>query len=133
MTTKICNGKVYHYHALTLRIPRNIKEAFWDVCKKNNTTPTIAINGLMRECSKCTDKGNAPFRVEITHSSSKISKILKSKENRLITVAFSTSLLAKEQFSKFCATTMRIPVSTMVKIFMLQCIESQRILCSENC
>lgn len=100
---------------LTVRVPESIKDGFWEFCKGVGMKPTAAVNMLI---AKCVRTGDIPFDVVSPENADRI-----KADCSLKTVAFRVNPEVREQFANFCSSVMCVSMSTVVKTFMVQCID----------
>jgi len=100
---------------LSVRIEPMLKKDFYEFCNKSGISVSAAVNQL---ALKSIEKGSIPFTIHVIDYDLK-----KSGETHRISIRMKTEL--RKGFSEVCAKT-GIPMSTVVKIFMLQCIDKKR-------
>ena len=96
---------------LSNRIEPDLKEKFYEFCEKSGISVSAAINQL---AIKSMENGSIPFTIHVIDYD-----IKKSGKTCRISIRMRTEL--RQGFSEVCSKT-GIPMSTVVKIFMLQCI-----------
>lgn len=97
---------------LSMRIKPVLKNDFYNFCSKSGISVSAAVNQL---ALKSIEKGSIPFTIHVINYDLK-----KSGETCRISIRMKTEL--RQGFSEICAKT-GISMSTVVKIFMLQCID----------
>lgn len=97
---------------LSMRIKPVLKNDFYNFCSKSGISVSAAVNQL---ALKSIEKGSIPFTIYVINYDLK-----KSGETCRISIRMKTEL--RQGFSEVCAKT-GISMSTVVKIFMLQCID----------
>ena len=100
---------------LSVRIEPMLKNDFYEFCSKSGISVSAAVNQL---ALKSIEKGSIPFTVHVIDYDLK-----KSGETHRISIRMKTEL--RNGFSDVCTRT-GIPMSTVVKIFMLQCVDKGR-------
>lgn len=98
---------------LSIRIEPDLKEKFYEFCEKSGISVSAAINQL---AIKSMENGSIPFTIHVIDYDIDIKK---SGKTCRISIRMRTEL--RQGFSEVCSKT-GIPMSTVVKIFMLQCI-----------
>ena len=100
---------------LTVRVPESIKDEFWSFCKGVGMKPSAAVNMLIAKCVRTND---IPFDVVSPENADRI-----KADCSLKTVAFRVNPEVREQFADFCSSVMCVSMSTVIKTFMVQCID----------
>lgn len=100
---------------LSVRINKKLKQDFYEFCNKSGISASAAVNQL---ALKCVEKGSIPFVVHVVDYDM-------GKKGDSIRTSIRMKSDLREDFSKVCAKT-GIPMGTVVKMFMLQCIDEGR-------
>lgn len=100
---------------LSVRIEPMLKRDFYEFCNKSGISVSAAVNQL---ALKSIEKGSIPFTVHVIDYDLK-----KNGETHRISIRMKTEL--RRGFSAICAKV-GIPMSTVAKIFMLQCIAKKQ-------
>lgn len=97
---------------LSVRIEPMLKKDFYEFCNKCGISASAAVNQL---ALKTIERGSIPFTIHVIDYD-----IKKNGDTKRISIRMKTEL--RKGFSEVC-TKIGIPMSTVVKIFMLQCID----------
>lgn len=97
---------------LSVRIDPKLKADFYDFCARSGLSVSAAVNQL---ALKSVEKGSIPFVVHVVDYDVK-----KKGETNRTSIRMRSEL--RRGFAEVCDKT-GIPMSTVVKMFMLQCID----------
>lgn len=100
---------------LSVRIDPKLKSDFYKFCEKSGISVSAAVNQL---AVKAVKEGNIPFEVHVVDYDTK-----KSGEASRTSIRMRADL--RRGFADVCDKT-GIPMSTVVKIFMLQCVSDKK-------
>lgn len=100
---------------LSVRIDPKLKADFYNFCEKSGISVSAAVNQL---AVKSVEKGSIPFVVHVVDYDLK-----KNGETNRTSIRMRAEL--RQGFAEVCNKT-GIPMSTVVKMFMLQCIDKGR-------
>jgi len=96
---------------LSVRIDPKLKKDFYDFCKKSGLSVSAAVNQL---AVKSVEKGSIPFTVRAVDY-----EVKRNGDTNRTSIRMRAEL--RQGFSDVCNKT-GIPMSTVVKMFMLQCV-----------
>lgn len=100
---------------LSVRLQPQLKEDFREFCDKSGISVNAAVNQL---ALKSIEKGSIPFTVHVLDYDLK-----KNSKTQRICIRMKPEL--RNGFSEVCSKT-GISMGTVVKIFMLQCIDEKK-------
>lgn len=100
---------------LSVRVDPKLKADFYKFCEKSGLSVSAAINQL---AVKSVEKGSIPFVVHVVDY-----ELKKKAETNRTSIRMRSEL--RRGFAEVCDKT-GIPMSTVVKMFMLQCIDKGR-------
>ena len=96
---------------LSVRIDPKLKSDFYNFCKKSGLSVSSAVNQL---AVKSVEKGSIPFTVRVVDYDMK-----RNGDTNRTSIRMRADL--RQGFADVCNKT-GIPMSTVVKMFMLQCV-----------
>lgn len=97
---------------LSIRIEPQLKDDFYTFCKKSGISVSAAINQL---AVKSVEKAAIPFVIKVVDYDIK-------REGNLKRISIRMKLELRQGFSEVCSKN-GIPMSTVIKMFMMQCVE----------
>lgn len=100
---------------LSVRVDSKLKNDFFGFCQNSGISVSAAVNMLAR---KCIDAGSLPFVVNVVDYDTK-----QSGESVRISIRMKRE--RRDGFSGIC-DKIGVPMSTVVKMFMLQCVDKDR-------
>lgn len=100
---------------LSLKIEAQLKDDFYNFCKRSGISASAAVNQL---AVKSFETDSIPFVIKALNYDLK-----RDGNSKRISVRMKPEL--RQGFSEIC-TKKGIPMSTVIKIFMMQCIELGR-------
>lgn len=107
-------------HYLSVRVNGGLKADFWSFCEGVGMSASAAISLLAK---RCVSEGRIPFEV-VSPENALLLKARKGDNGFSdVRTSFRMSIELREQFSNVCTSTLGIPMSTVVKAFMVQCVD----------
>lgn len=100
---------------LTIRIDSELKKDFTEFCENAGISVSAAVNLL---ASASIEHGKIPFEVKIVSYANK----KKKGNDDIVRIMVRLEDSLKSKFSDICSG-LGIPMSTVIKMFMLQCVE----------